>query len=63
MFENIVFGKMIRVNQSNFKGCLRGFRFGGISLRVSSLKLILRETRGVRTNLKVNWRNEYELLE
>lgn len=63
MFEDTVFGKMIRVNQSNFKGCLRGFRFGGISLRVSSLKSILRETRGVRANLIVNWRNGNELLE
>ena len=54
---------MIRVNQSNFKGYLRGFEFRGIVLGVSSLKSILRETRGVRANLIVNWRNENELLE
>lgn len=54
---------MIRVNQSNFKGYLRGFGFRGIVLWVSSLKSILRETRGVRANLIVNWRNENELLE
>lgn len=54
---------MIRVNQSNFKGYLRGFEFRGIVLVVSSLKSILRETRGVRANLIVNWRNENELLE
>ena len=54
---------MIRVNQINFKGYLRGFEFRGIVLGVSSLKSILRETRGVRANLIVNWRNENELLE